>query len=312
MTLRIGVPRKLVEKFLRKMVPLVEETIVLFTENAEADGLTPKLKQWILRFQIESWAEAYEDLGNFLIAIFAALSTLDEPPAFLLLRPKVETLDDLECLLNAVWDVCDHTLDDDTDDDVAFMDREGTDEWAIASRDDSGKPITRQAVFLTVALIVVFNFFSCMVHRKSLFQLVNEAIAGDDNSLLKAIQIDKYCLKDISYFRQRLERAANEADANFLIRVAQYQSKPTFQSGTVLNSLYLVFSLLDGAGLLDAYADNIERFADFCQTLGIYGPIDDAVDVESFARALRRFKRDYKTLFKRDESKFSLFVKDTN
>ncbi len=294
------------------MVPLVEETVSLFTENADADGLTPKLRQWIKRYEIVSWAEAYEDFKNFLMVQVGALSTLDEPPAVLFSPPKIESVEDMHRWLDSAWETCEQFLDDDSDDDLAFMDDEDAEAWSLVSPHEDGKPISRQAVFLTAALVVVFNYFSCMVHRKSLFQLVAEAKAGDDAALLKAIQIDKTSLSDISYFRERVQSAALAGDAKFLTRIAQYRSKPTFQSGTALNSLYLAFSLLDAIGMLSAYAEDMERFADFCQTLGIYGPADDAVDVENFARALRRFKIEYQTLSQPSRSRVSLFVKDTN
>jgi hypothetical protein len=70
---QLAIPRRLVDKILRKMTPLVGETVALFKENADQYGLTPKLKDWISRFQIEGWADAYEDFNNFLAAHVAAM-----------------------------------------------------------------------------------------------------------------------------------------------------------------------------------------------------------------------------------------------
>lgn len=47
----------------------------------------------------------------------------------------------------------------------------------IEGTDDDGQPVTRQEVFLTCALILVFNYFAVMVHRQSMFQLVAQAKA---------------------------------------------------------------------------------------------------------------------------------------
>jgi len=149
-----------------------------------------------------------------------------------------------------------------------------------------------------------------MVHRKSLFQLVAEAKAGDDESLLKAVQIDKRCLADIPYFRERVIQAVIAGQDKFVRRVLLYRKKPPFQSATILQPLYLVFSLLDALGLLEAYCENLERFANLCQELGAYGPEDDAVDVDSFAKMLRRFKAQYRTLGPPREK--WLAVKDTD
>ena len=45
MTPQLAIPRRLVDKLLRKMTPLVAETVELFKENADQDGLTPRLKE---------------------------------------------------------------------------------------------------------------------------------------------------------------------------------------------------------------------------------------------------------------------------
>ena len=53
---QLSIPRRLVDKFLRKMTPLVAETVASFNENADQDGLTPKLKEWISRYEVDGWA----------------------------------------------------------------------------------------------------------------------------------------------------------------------------------------------------------------------------------------------------------------
>ncbi len=83
-----------------------------------------------------------------------------------------------------------------------------------------------------------------------------------------------------------------------------------FQSATTLQPLYLIFSLLDAMGMLEAYAEDLERFADLCQELGAYGPENDVADVDSFAKMLRRFKAKYRTLGPPREK--WLIVKDTD
>lgn len=292
---QIGIPRRLVDKFLRKMTPLVAETIELLKANADTDGLTPKLKHWIARFQVVSWADAYEDFNNFLGAHLAALSALDGPSNLLSAISKIETMEGFQAWIDSVWKELERILDDDTDDDLAFIFDEAAEPEPI-SDDDGEMPLTRQGVFVVISIIICNNYFACMVHRKSLFQLVEEAKGGDDESLLKAIQIDKRCLADIEYFRERVLQAVIAGDDKFVRRVMQYRKKPAFKAGTTLQPLYLVFSLLDAMGFLEAYAAERERFADLCQELGAYGPEDDAADVESFAKTLRRFMTKYRTL----------------
>jgi hypothetical protein len=309
----IGVPRRLIEKFLRKMLPIVAEVMQLFKDKADADGLTPKLKKYIELYQIGSWADAYEDPASIISAPLSALFCLDNSPEQVLTPPKFESIDDIYRWLDSIWKECERYIDVDCDD-IAFMD-EGhpLEPWKLLPEDEDGKPITRQAVFLSAAIILVFNYFSCMVHRKSLFQLVALAKKGNDGALVKAVQIDKTCLTDIPYFRERMEELTRQGKVPQLQKIAQAMQKPIFQSGTVLNSLYLAFSLLDAMGTLDAFAKDRERFADFCQSLGIYGPEGDAVDVESFEKTYYRFKNQYQSLSPhKNNSKIIMVVKDTN
>ncbi|WP_162888634.1 hypothetical protein [Dechloromonas sp. HYN0024] len=291
------------------MTPLITETVALFKANADPDGLTPKLKEWNSRYEVGGWASAYEEFGNFLLIHLSALPVYGNPLESLAPLLVVKTLNDLQDWADQTWQILDQVLDDDSDDaiDAATM---GLPELIPGiTVDDDSKPISRQALFITVALIVVFNHFACMVHRKSLFQLVAEAKAGDDESLLKAIQIDKQCLADIPYFQERLIQAAIAGEDNFVRRLMQYRKKPAFQTGTALQPLYLVLSLLDGMGLLDAYLEDFERFADLCQELGIYGPDNDACDTESLAKTVRRFKAKYRSLA--PSQKIAWVIKDT-
>lgn len=307
---QIGIPRRLVDKFLRKMTPLVAETIERLKENADQDGLTPKLKDWISRFQIEGWADAYEDFNNFLLAHLAALPAVGISPETFTLPKRIESMEDLQRWADSAWAFCEKFLDDDSEDWLDELTEGPPQPLPELATVDQEKLVTRQAVFLTVAIIICHNHFACMVHRKSLFQLVAEAKDGDDESLLKAVQTDKRCLVDISYFRERILQAVSAGEDNFVLRLLQYRKKPPFQSATTLQPLYLIFSLLDAMGMLEAYAEDPERFADLCQELGAYGPENDVADVDSFAKMLRRFKAKYRTLGPPREK--SLIVKDTD
>lgn len=306
----LTIPRSLIDKFLRKMTPLVEETVALFKENADQDGLTPKLKEWIARFQVAGWADAYEDFNNFMAAHIAAMPALGISVESISPPQAIESWENVQRWLDSLWYLCEKVLDDDSEDWLGEITEGPPLPLSNSATDGEKKPISRQALFIMVSLIISFNYFACMVHRKSLFQLVAEAKDGNDDSFLRAAQIDKRCLLDIAYFRERIAQAVAKGDDKFLRGVAQHRKKPAFQSATKLQPLYLIFSLLDAMGLLEAYAEDLERFADLCQELGAYGPENDAADVDSFARMLRRFKAQYRTLGPPRER--WLIVKDTD
>ncbi len=50
----IPVPRRLIDKFLGKMLPLADEVSGLLQQNAEQDGLTPRLKESCRPFSMMS------------------------------------------------------------------------------------------------------------------------------------------------------------------------------------------------------------------------------------------------------------------
>jgi hypothetical protein len=106
-------------------------------------------------------------------------------------------------------------LEDDTDDDLAFMFDEHPEPLKQAPDEEGKKPFTRQGMFAVASIIICHNYFACMVHRKSLFQLVAEAKSGNDESLLKAIQSDKRCLADINYFKDRVRSATEAGNLSF-------------------------------------------------------------------------------------------------
>lgn len=294
--MQLSIPRRLVDKFLWKMAPLVTETVTLFNEREDEDGLTPKLKEWIERYGVEGWAGAYEDFSNFLLVHLAALSVFGNPLEVHLAHQSFQSHDDLQGWLDQLWQTLGLVLDDDGDNFIDAVISGQPEPIPGLAFDDLQKPVCRQTLFITVALIVVFNHFACMVHRKSLFQLVAEAKAGDDESLLKAIQSDKRCLADIPYFQDRLVQAAIAGDDKLVRRLMQYRRKPAFQTATALQPLYLVLSVLDAMGLLDAYLGDFERFADLCQELRLYGPDNEGFDTESLAKAIRRFRSKYQSL----------------
>lgn len=211
-----------------------------------------------------------------------------------------------------MWQYIDKLLDDDSDD-FEFMEGEEPQVIDELGLDDDGQPITRQHFFMTAALVLVFNYLAFMVHRKSMFQLVEQAKNGTEAAFLKAVQIDQRCLTDIQYFRDKVTAATQSGKVKFLQRVATYQQKPLTQSGTEHRALYLALALLDSMHVLDAFTADQEKFAAFCQKEGIYGTGDDSEDVlDSLMRTVRRFKSQYRSLARPLSSKLKLIVKDTN
>jgi hypothetical protein len=75
------------------------------------------------------------------------------------------------------------------------------------------------------------QMLSVMVHGEKLTTLVARAKVGDDNALVKAVQIDKRILAGIPHVRERFERASAEGERDFLdalsyrLQCAPYRGK---------------------------------------------------------------------------------------
>jgi hypothetical protein len=252
------------------MLPLAEEVSDLFQQNAEEDGLTPKLRKWIERYQVKSWGSLYEDSANYFGLHAGAVVIQDQPLPQFTISPGLSEQETLQSWLDQLWQYIDHLIDDDSDD-LEFMDDEEPQVIDELGLGDDGQPITRQQFFMTAALVLVFNYLAFMVHRKSMFQLVAQAKNGTEAAFLKAVQIDQRCLTDIQYFRDKVTTATQTGKIKFLERVAKYQKKPLTQSGTERRALYLALALLDSMHVLSAFTADQEKFAAFCQKEGIYG-----------------------------------------
>ena len=116
MKLTIAIPRRLIEKLLRRMIPLAEEVSDLFQQNAEEDGLTPKLRGWIERYQVKSWGAFYEDSDNYFGLHAGALAIQDQPLPQFTISPSLSEREILDSWFDQLWQYIDQLLDDDSDD----------------------------------------------------------------------------------------------------------------------------------------------------------------------------------------------------
>ena len=281
-------------------------------ENGQIASLPDKLKALLDYYGVRGWAEAYDDFDSYASKNFGQMLTEDALPSFLPQPPTFSSLDDVQCWANTVWEVCDRLLDSDLEQWIPPFDFEGAPNTATRGSEMAEEGACgRQKAFLTILLVFLYNLFSCMVHRKTLFQLVYMAKKGNDGALVKAVQIDKTCLADVPSFRQRVEQLTKEGNVEVLAEIAKAYQKPMFQSGTTLSDLYIVFALLDTIGLLEEFSKDKARFADFCQSIGAYGPKveEEAVDLQSFEKAYFRFKRNFMSVGRTTPIR-SLVVKD--
>ena len=103
----------------------------------------------------------------------------------------------------------------------------------------------QSAFFWCFTFSSFFNTLSVMVHGSKLTNLVPQALAGNDDAFLKAIQIDRMLLLHYPFFRDRKFKAQDEGDADFLAKIAYRESNPIIRSSIRYPALYMLFSILD-------------------------------------------------------------------
>ncbi len=108
---------------------------------------------------------------------------------------------------------------------------ETPEEWQAAKdlvaklpEDERKEAEKRASFFWYFTFSTFFNTLSLMVHCTKLTSLVPQAISGDDQSFLKAVQIDRMLLLHHPYFRDRKFRAQDEGNIDFLIKINYRES----------------------------------------------------------------------------------------
>lgn len=161
-------------------------------------------------------------------------------------------------------------------------------------------------------LASLFNILAAMQTGKTMYQLVAEAIDGNDTSFLKAVQMDKTVLEYIPQFVERNHRAADEGNIAFLRRLNAHRNKPLTVTQIEYVRLWLVFDTLNRMNILDQFEQDMKGFAELCQSIRAYGPHPDieTVDIEDFESRLKAYKRTRRQLVPRTKS--SILVKDVS
>lgn len=138
------------------------------------------------------------------------------------------------------------------------------------------------------ALTAFHQSLSIMVHGEKLTALVAQAIAGNDDAYVKAIQIDKRILSEIPYFKQRFAQAQSDADSDFFDLVS-YRLKTAPYRGKIRHkSLWYAFSVLEQAGWLNALKHR--ELLDICDEVGIGGYKNRIQSEKHLANRLRDYR----------------------
>lgn len=297
------IPLAFAKRFLKGLIPEAAELFSMLRTASPGDGLSPKLRQILANLKVQNWAHLYQNPQNQTKLKLLLVMTPEEINN---LNSELESMSPEEQVAWAI-EMVDAISEDDfdeTDEEAAQKEFESLNDKEKAER------IKQTQLFFTFFMPVIFNYLAIMVHRKSMFQLVVEAMSGDDESLLKAIQIDKTVLTSIPYFVERNLQAARDGDFAFQRRINTYRNKPIFVSRPRYPTLWLLFSAVQEMNLLDDFESDKDSFFNLCEEVGAYGFKYGVEDVESFSRRLRAYKKD-QALLTSDQT-IAPSVKDAN
>lgn len=207
----------------RQIAALKIETYPLLYQNETAMGCAPLLAG-MAKDEITEWANAIEGM------------TIEERGAFF-----EDFMSGVDESLDIV--VIPKTLAEEEAARAAFLELPEGERKAKAAA----------AQFVTMGFLCAFHqSLSVMVHGEKLTSLVKQAIEGNDDAFVKAVQIDRRILTQIPFFRERFERAQFEPwGGDFSDKIAYRLKTPPYRGKIRYKSLWYVFSMLELTGWLD-------------------------------------------------------------
>lgn len=256
-------------------LPDYDHVLRKFESDKKWIKFSPRLHQLTTHFKCQNYPELYQDEARIRTAFFRAVTASDEQIAPLLSEFDAASFEDQEQFLN---DFIQDTIATGQDWDKHFIHLDDLDwspegqekarqEWEKLTVDEQAQLIRTRQYSLMFILASFYNYFALMVHGKKMTQLVAEAMAGNDDSLLLAVHIDKTIPEHIPYFKERKKRAIQEADQDFLEKLGRRLSTPQLQGRIRHRLLYLLFAILEGMNWLDDL--NHRELLDICDQLGL-------------------------------------------
>lgn len=174
------------------------------------------------------------------------------------------------------------------------------DEWEAARAEAAKLPesernlLAKQGTyFWCFTFTSFFNTLSLMVHGSRLTSLVPQAIAGDDEAYLKAIQIDRLLLHHYPYFRDRKFRAQDEGDKDFLSKISYRESNSLVRTKIRYPALYMLFGILDTFRWLDDLKH--KEILNICDDAGLDRYQNRIEDVNYLTKRLTEYRNWQKT-----------------
>ncbi|MDT4291496.1 hypothetical protein RO575_18180 [Methylomonas sp. MO1] len=286
--------KKFATRYVQRLLPDYGEMLARIRKDGGWIKFQPWMYEILNNLKLTDYAKHYTIENVVVKAFIAAVYDKDE---FKDLNAELERYTDEE--RTAFLDEC--ITDTDSDEFDSTWDfripktpeekQEAQALFESLSEDEKQEAAKQAGCLMVLYMISVHDCIAMMVHRKKMTQLVAEAIAGDDDSLCFAAQIDPSVMRHIPYFQAREERAYREGDGNFLEKLAYRRRIPPLQSKIRFPLLYMLFATLDGMNLLDDLTGT--EILDICDAAGLdrwQNRIEDVSNLNKRKTEYRRFQ----------------------
>lgn len=161
------------------------------------------------------------------------------------------------------------------------------------SESERAEATTRDICLFAGVFSQVFNTLSLMTHGAKLTTLVPQAIAGNDDALLKAAQVDRYLLTHHPYFIQRKQDAQDRGEEEFLRKLAYRESNPNLAGKIRYPALFMLFGILESIQWLDDLSHN--DILDICDEIGLDRYQNRIEDTNYVTKRLLEYRQFQKT-----------------
>jgi hypothetical protein len=278
--------------YIQNLLPEYGEMLSEIEKNGGWIKPKPKLEQALKNLKITDYAKFYSIenimIKSFMVAFFdpTEVKELNQELERASDQERTEFLDDwIETLEQA-----------DENDLLGFKFPETPEEqaealklWEALNEEEQAEVSKRTACFLVFFMINFHNYLSIMVHGRKVTQLVTEALQGNDESFVLAVQIDPTVMQSIPYFQERENLARSEGDTGFLDKLAYRRRIPPLQGKIRFRLLYLLLAILESMNLLDDLPHS--EILDICVESGLDRWQNRIDDVNYLTKRLREYRR---------------------
>lgn len=161
-------------------------------------------------------------------------------------------------------------------------------EFLALSEQEQQDAVKRVQWFGMSWLSMFYQVLSTMVHRQKLTTLVAQAKAGDDISLVKAVQIDPRIAGVDPYFRNRFANLHAEGNEVLRRKLAYVMNSAPYKGRVRHKSLWMGFAFLDMCGHLDTLKHR--EMLDVFDEAGIGGYDNRIGEVKFLTKRLSEYK----------------------